>query len=306
MVDPITTVIVVIIILIILGLSIRIVNQYERGVVFRLGKVIGIKEPGLRIIIPLVDRMVKPSLQIITMPIQSQKIITEDNVSIDVAAVAYFKIVDPYKAVVEVENYTRAVNQISQTTVRSVVGQFNLDEILSETPKINLRIKELIDNHSEPWGISVTTVEIKDITLPENMKRVIGLQAEAEREKRAKIIAADGEYLSAAKLGEAADIISEHPIALQLRIMQVLNQIAVEKNSTIIFPAPLMNSITDISNFLKTENAEATTPRKNLDPLKNNEVMENQPKAVLDLLKTPKPEETEPKQTSENTGTKKP
>ena len=157
------------------------------------------------------------------------------------------------------------------------------------------------------WGgISVTTVEIKDITLPENMKRVIGLQAEAEREKRAKIIAADGEYLSAAKLGEAADIISEHPIALQLRIMQVLNQIAVEKNSTIIFPAPLMNSITDISNFLKTENAEATTPRKNLDPLKNNEVMENQPKAVLDLLKTPKPEETEPKQTSENTGTKKP
>lgn len=252
--DWVTTFIILIIILIILGLSIRIVNQYERGVVFRVGKVIGIKEPGLRLIIPLVDRMVKPSLQIVTMPIPSQKIITEDNVSIDVAAVAYFKIIDPYKAVVEVENYNRAVNQISQTTVRSVVGQFNLDEILSETPKINQKIKEIIDKHSEPWGINVTTVEIKDIKLPDSMKRVIAMQAEAEREKRAKIIAAEGEYLSATKLGDAADIISEHPIALQLRIMQVLNQIAVEKNSTIIFPAPLMNSITDISNFLKSEN----------------------------------------------------
>jgi len=262
MVDLLTIFIIGFIILIVLGLSIRVVNQYERGVVFRLGKVIDIKEPGLRFLIPLVDRMVKPSLQIITMPIQSQKIITEDNVSIDVAAVAYFKIIDPYKAVVEVENYTRAVNQISQTTVRSVVGQFNLDEILSVTPKINAKIKEIIDEHSEPWGINVTTVEIKDITLPENMKRVIGLQAEAEREKRAKIIAAEGEYLSAAKLGEAADIISQHPIALQLRIMQVLNQIAVEKNSTIIFPAPLMNSISDISNFLKSENREAQKPKE--------------------------------------------
>jgi regulator of protease activity HflC (stomatin/prohibitin superfamily) len=260
--DWFSLIIILIIILIILGLSIRIVNQYERGVVFRLGKVIGIKEPGLRLLIPLVDRMVKPSLQIITMPIQSQKIITEDNVSIDVAAVAYFKVMDPYKAVVEVQNYTTAVNQISQTTVRSVVGQFNLDEILSVTPKINEKIKEIIDKHSEPWGINVTTVEIKDITLPENMKRVIGLQAEAEREKRAKIIAAEGEFLSAAKLGDAADIISEHPIALQLRIMQVLNQIAVEKNSTIIFPAPLMNSISDISQFLKSENMEATKPKQ--------------------------------------------
>jgi regulator of protease activity HflC (stomatin/prohibitin superfamily) len=255
--DLLTMIIIGIIILIVLGLSIRVVNQYERGVVFRLGKVIGVKEPGLRLIIPVVDRMVKASLQIVTMPIPSQKIITEDNVSIDVAAVAYFKIIDPYKAVVEVENYNRAVNQISQTTVRSVVGQFNLDEILSETPKINTRIKEIIDKHSEPWGINVTTVEIKDIKLPDTMKRVIAMQAEAEREKRAKIIAAEGEYLSATKLGDAADIISEHPIALQLRIMQVLNQIAVEKNSTIIFPAPLMNSITDITNFLKTENTSS-------------------------------------------------
>jgi regulator of protease activity HflC (stomatin/prohibitin superfamily) len=211
-----------------LGLSIRIVNQYKRGVVFYLGKVVGIKEPGLRLIIPLVDRMVKALLQIVTMPIPSQKII-----SIDVAAVAYFKIMDPYKAVVAVENYNRVVNQISQTIVRSVVGQFNLDEILSETPKINQKIKEIIDEHSEPGGINVNTVEIKDIKLPDTMKRVIAMQAEAEREKRAKIITAGGEYLSAAKLGMPQIIISKHPITLQLRIMQVLNQIAVEKNSTI-------------------------------------------------------------------------
>lgn len=188
MVDLLTIFIIGFIILIVLGLSIRVVNQYERGVVFRLGKVIDIKEPSLRFLIPLVDRMVKPSLQMITMPIQSQKIITEDNVSIDVAAVAYFKIIDPYKAVVEVENYTRAVNQISQTTVRSVVGQFNLDEILSVTPKINAKIKEIIDEHSEPWGINVTTVEIKDITLPENMKRVIDYKLKLKERKELKLL----------------------------------------------------------------------------------------------------------------------
>jgi regulator of protease activity HflC (stomatin/prohibitin superfamily) len=251
--DWVSIIIIIIVLLIILGLSIRIVNQYERGVVFRLGKVIGVRDPGLRIIIPLVDRMVKVSLRIVTMPIPSQKIITEDNVSIDVAAVAYFKVSDALKSVIEIENYNRAVNQIAQTTVRSVVGQFTLDEVLSQTPKINQKIREIIDKHSEPWGIKVTTVEIKDIKLPEGMKRAIAMQAEAEREKRAKIIAAEGEYLSATKLGDAADIISEHPIALQLRIMQVLNQIAVEKNSTIIFPAPLMNSLQDIANFVKNE-----------------------------------------------------
>jgi regulator of protease activity HflC (stomatin/prohibitin superfamily) len=253
MVDIVTTVIVGIIILIILGLSIRIVNQYERGVVFRLGKVIGVRNPGLRLIIPLVDRMVKPSLRIVTMPIPAQKIITQDNVTIDVAAVAYFKVTDAYKAVVEIENYNRAVNQIAQTTVRSVVGQFVLDEILSETPKINKKIQEIIDGHSEPWGIKVTTVEIKDIKLPESMQRAIALQAEAEREKRAKIISAEGEYLAAGKLGDAADIITEHPVALQLRIMQVLSNIAAEKNSTIVFPAQLLNSIRDIKDFLGAE-----------------------------------------------------
>jgi regulator of protease activity HflC (stomatin/prohibitin superfamily) len=245
--------VIIVFLLIILGLSIRIVNQYERGVVFRLGKVIGVREPGLRIIIPLVDRMVKPSLRIVTMPIPAQKIITQDNVTIDVAAVAYFKVVDAYKAVVEIENYNRAVNQISQTTVRSVVGQFTLDEVLSDTPKVNQRIQEIIDGHSEPWGIKVTTVEIKDIKLPESMQRAIALQAEAEREKRAKIISAEGEYLAAGKLGDAADIITEHPIALQLRIMQVLSNIAAEKNSTIVFPAQLLNSIRDIKDFLGSE-----------------------------------------------------
>jgi regulator of protease activity HflC (stomatin/prohibitin superfamily) len=251
--DWFTIAVIIIVILIILGLSIRIVNQYERGVVFRLGKVIGVREPGLRIIIPLVDRMVRPSLRIITMAIPPQKIITQDNVTIDVAAVAYYKVVDAYKAVVDIENYNTAVNQISQTTVRSVVGQFSLDEILSETPKVNTRIQGIIDGHSEPWGIKVTTVEIKDIKLPESMQRAIALQAEAEREKRAKIISAEGEYLAAGKLGEAADIITEHPVALQLRIMQVLSNIAAEKNSTIVFPAQLLNSIRDIKDFLGSE-----------------------------------------------------
>ncbi len=242
-----------IVILIILGLSIRIVNQYERGVVFRLGKVIGVREPGLRLIIPLVDRMVKPSLRIVTMPIPAQKIITQDNITIDVAAVAYFKVLDAYRAVVEIEDYNRAVNQISQTTVRSVVGQFTLDEVLSETPKVNKRIQEIIDDHSEPWGIKVTTVEIKDIKLPESMQRAIALQAEAEREKRAKIISAEGEYLAAGKLGEAADIIAEHPIALQLRTMQVLSNISTEQNSTIVFPAQILNTLRDIKDFMGSE-----------------------------------------------------
>jgi len=239
------------IVLLIAALSIKIVNQYERGVVFRLGRVIGVREPGLRLIIPLIDRLVKVSLRIVTMPIPSQKIITQDNVSIDVAAVAYFKVMDPLKAVVAIEDYYGAVNQISQTTVRNVIGQFALDEVLSETARINEKIKEIIDSHSEPWGINVTTVEIKDIKLPEGMQRAMAKQAEAEREKRAKIITAEGEYLSAAKLGEAADIMAEHPIALQLRNLQVLSEISAEKNSTIIFPAQFMSSVNDIKRFIE-------------------------------------------------------
>ncbi|WP_048061142.1 slipin family protein [Methanothermobacter thermautotrophicus] len=241
------------VIIVIISLSLKIVKQYERGVVFRLGKVIGVREPGLRIIIPIIDRMVRVSLRIVTMPIPSQKIITQDNVSIDVAAVAYFKVADPLRAVVAIEDYYGAVNQISQTTVRNVIGQFVLDEVLSETARINEKIKEIIDEHSEPWGINVTTVEIKDIKLPEGMQRAMARQAEAERDKRAKIITAEGEYFSAAKLGEAADVIEKHPVALQLRNLQVLAEIATEKNSTIVFPAQFMSSIRDVKEFIERE-----------------------------------------------------
>lgn len=251
--DLVSLIIIGIIVLIILGLSIRIVNQYERGVVFRLGRVIGVRDPGLRLIIPVVDRMVKVSLRIVTMPIPSQKIITQDNVSIDVAAVAYFKIVNAYDAVVAIENYNRAVNQIAQTTMRNVIGQFLLDDVLSSTTRINEKIKEIIDRHSGPWGVQITAVEIKDIKLPETMQRAMARQAEAERDKRAKIIASEGEFLSAAKLGEAADIIEAHPVALQLRNLQVLNEIASEKNSTIIFPAQFMSTIRELKDFMNLE-----------------------------------------------------
>ena len=253
MVSFVTLIITGIVLLIILGLSIRIVNQYERGVHFRLGKVIGVKDPGLRLIIPLVDRLEKVSLRIVTMPIPSQNIITQDNVSIDVAAVAYFKVTNAYDAVVAIENYNRAVNQIAQTTMRNVIGQFLLDDVLSSTSKINERIKEIIDKHSEPWGVQITAVEIKDIRLPDTMQRAMARQAEAERDKRAKIIAAEGEFLSAAKLGEAADVIAAHPIALQLRNLQVLNEIANEKNSTIIFPAQFMSTVKDIKKYMDSE-----------------------------------------------------
>ena len=252
-IDLATLFIVGIIILIILGLSVRVVNQYERGVHFRLGRVIGVKDPGLRLIIPVIDKLVKVSLRIVTMPIPSQRIITQDNVSIDVAAVAYFKVVNAYDAVVAIENYNRAVNQIAQTTMRNVIGQFLLDDVLSSTSKINLKIKEIIDKHSEPWGVQITAVEIKDINLPETMRRSMAKQAEAEREKRAKIISAEGEFLSAQKLGEAADIIAAHPIALQLRNLQVLLEIASEKNSTIVFPASFMSTVRDLKDFMESE-----------------------------------------------------
>lgn len=240
-------------VLVILSASLRVIKQYEKGVLFRLGRVIGEKAPGLRIIIPIVDTLIKVSLQIVTMPVPSQKIITKDNVSIDVAAVAYFHVVDATKSLVAIQNVYSAVNQIAQTTVRNIVGQFMLDEVLSDTTKINLKIKEIIDTHTEAWGVIVTTVEIKDIQLPETMQRAMAKQAEAEREKRAKIIAAEGEALSADKLGVAADIISKHPIALQLRNLQVLNEIAAEKNSTIVFPAQLMSTVKDLKDFFASE-----------------------------------------------------
>ena len=245
-----------IIVLIIVVNGIRIVNQYERGVVFRLGRVREkIKEPGLRLIIPIIDKMRKVSLRIVTLPVDSQQIITKDNVSIDVAAVAYYQVKDPIKSIVEIENVISATYQIAQTTVRNVVGQSALDEVLSQTAKINDKIKNILDVVTEKWGIYVNTVELKDIRLPDSMQRAMAKQAEAEREKRAKIIAAEGEQLSATKLGEAADIISAHPIALQLRNLQVLSEIAVEKNSTIIFPAQFMDTIKRVEDFMAKEKA---------------------------------------------------
>ena len=230
-------------IILFLILSLRVVKEYDRGVIFFLGKVTGVRGPGLIILIPIFEMMTKVTLRTITMNIPSQKIITKDNVSIDIAAVAYYHIVDPQKSVVAIENVYDAVNQISQTTVRNVVGQFMLDELLSQTGKINAQIKDVIDQHTEPWGAQVTAVEIKDITLPENMQRAMAKEAEAERERRAKIVAAEGEMQAAQKLGEAADIISAHPVALQLRTLQTMSEISVEKNSTIIFPAQFMTTV---------------------------------------------------------------
>ena len=224
-------------------MSLRIVKEYDRGVIFFLGKLTGVRGPGLIILIPFFEQMTSVTLRTITMNIPSQKIITKDNVSIDIAAVAYYKIIDPQKSVVAIEDITSAVNQISQTTVRNVVGQFSLDQLLSQTSAINLQIKNVIDGHTEPWGAEVTAVEIKDITLPDNMQRAMAKEAEAERERRAKIVAAEGEFQAAVKLGQAADIIAQHPVALQLRTLQTMAEIATEKNSTIIFPAQFMTTV---------------------------------------------------------------
>ncbi len=244
----------IIIILIIIANGVRIVNQYERGVVLRLGRVRRlVKEPGLRLIIPIVDQMKKISLRIVTLPIESQKIITKDNVSIDVSAVAYYQVADPIKSVVEIENVVSATYQIAQTTVRNIVGQSSLDDVLSETVAINEKIKAVLEQATEKWGIYVSTVEVKDIQLPDTMQRAMAKQAEAEREKRAKIIAAEGEALSAAKLGDAADIIAKHPIALQLRNLQVLNDIAAEKNSTIVFPSAFLDTVDSVKRFMQKE-----------------------------------------------------
>ncbi len=234
-------------------LSIRVVQQYEMGVHFRLGKVIGLRRPGLRPIVPIIDLLRRVSLRIVTMPIQSQGIITRDNVSIDVSAVAYFKVVDAVKSVVAIENVGAAINQIAQTTLRKVVGQHTLDETLAETDRINLSIREILDVATSDWGVLVTLVELKDIQLPDSMKRAMARQAEAEREKRAKIIAAEGEALAADKLGVAADIMMAHPVALQLRNLQSLIEIGVDKNTTVVFPAPIMSTIEELSAFMSRE-----------------------------------------------------
>ena len=243
--------------IVLLFLSLRVVKEYDRGVIFFLGKATGVRGPGLIILVPIFEMMTKVTLRTITMAIPSQKIITKDNVSIDIAAVAYYHIVDPMKSVVSIENVYDAVNQISQTTVRNVVGQFQLDQLLSQTADINTQIKEVIDAHTEPWGAQVTAVEIKDITLPDNMQRAMAKEAEAERERRAKIVAAEGEFQAAVKLGEAADIIAQHPVALQLRTLQTMSEIATEKNSTIIFPAQFMTTVEEAFKTLRADSAKS-------------------------------------------------
>jgi regulator of protease activity HflC (stomatin/prohibitin superfamily) len=237
--------------------GINVIKQWERGVVFRLGRVRPkIKEPGLRFTIPFCDRLRKVSTRIVTLPVDSQKIITLDNVSIDVAAVAYYRITDPVKSIVEIEAKHDATYQIAQTTVRNVIGQSRLDDVLSETGIINEKIKDILATITEEWGVYISTVEVKNIELPETLQRAMAKQAEAEREKRAKIIAAEGEQLSATKLGEAADIIAQHPIALQLRNLQVLADVAGEHNSTIIFPAQFMDTMQSVKAFMNSERLE--------------------------------------------------
>jgi len=239
--------------------SVRILKQYERGVQFRLGKVKdGARGPGLIFIAPLVDRVHRVSLRIVTMPIQSQGIITKDNVSVDVSAVAYFRIKDAVRSVVAIENVNEAISQIAQTTLRAVVGRHTLDETLSETENINSDIRAILDVQTEDWGVEVTVVELKDIQLPETMKRAMARQAEAEREKRAKIIAAEGEALAAGELAHASDVMMAHPLALQLRNLQSLVEIGVDKNTTVVFPAPLMSTINELTAFLQRENAASS------------------------------------------------
>ncbi len=250
--------VVVLVVLVVFAMSVRVVKQYEQGVLFRLGRVLGSRQPGFRMIVPFVDVMHRVSLRIVTMPIQSQGIITRDNVSVDVSAVAYFRVVDAVKSVVAIENVYSAIDQIAQTTLRKVVGQHTLDETLSETDRINLDIREILDVSTVDWGVEVTLVELKDIQLPDSMKRAMARQAEAEREKRAKIINAEGESLAADALGAASDIMMEHPLALQLRNLQSLVEIGVDKNTTVVFPAPLMSTIGELGSFLARETAAAS------------------------------------------------
>jgi regulator of protease activity HflC (stomatin/prohibitin superfamily) len=243
----------VVVALILLALTLHIVQQYEKGVVFRFGRVIGEKDPGLVVIVPFMNVLRKVSFRIVTRPIQSQGIITRDNVSVDVSAVAYYRVVDATKSVIAIENIEVAIDQIAQTTLRKVVGQHTLDEMLAETDRINVDIKEILDLQTADWGVLVTLVELKDIQLPDTMKRAMARQAEAEREKRAKIIAAEGESLAAAALGDASDIMMAHPLALQLRNLQTLIEIGVDKNTTVVFPGPLMSTIQEMGAFLSRE-----------------------------------------------------
>lgn len=231
--------IIIFLVLIFLFMAIKVLNEYERAVIFRLGRIIDHKGPGLIILIPVIDRMVRVSLRTVAMDVPPQDVITRDNVSVKVNAVIYFRVMDPTKAVIEVENYLYATSQLAQTTLRSVCGQSELDELLSEREKINMELQEILDRHTDPWGVKVSMVEVKHIDLPTEMQRAIARQAEAERERRAKVINAEGEYQASTRLAEAATILAKEPTALQLRFLQTLVEVAAEKNSTTIFPVPI-------------------------------------------------------------------
>jgi regulator of protease activity HflC (stomatin/prohibitin superfamily) len=234
------TLFIIVLIVFFLASAIKILNEYERGVIFRLGRVLGTpKGPGLIILIPIIDRMTKVSLRTVVLDIPPQDVITRDNVTIKVNAVVYFRVIDPLKAIIDVENYLYATSQLSQTTLRSVLGQAELDELLSRRDQLNEKLQEILDTHTESWGIKVSNVEVKNVDLPQEMQRAIARQAEAERERRAKIISAEGEFQASAKLSEASDVLSRNPMALQLRYLQTLIEISTEKNSTIIFPLPI-------------------------------------------------------------------
>jgi len=234
-----TFIVALVLFILFLSAAIRILKEYERGVIFRLGRVIKAKGPGLIILIPVIDKMIKVSLRLVAMDVDPQDVITKDNVSVKVNAVIYFRVIEPIKAVIEVENYLYAMSQLAQTTLRSVCGQAELDELLSAREKINSQLQEILDTHTDPWGIKVTTVELKHIDLPQEMQRSMAKQAEAERERRAKVINAEGEFQAATKLAEASEIIRDHPVALQLRYLQTMREMSAEQNTTTIFPFPM-------------------------------------------------------------------
>jgi len=237
--SPVVIGVIVVVVLILATMAIKIVPEYERGVLFRLGRLVGQRGPGIFVIIPFVDRMVKVDLRIITMDVPSQEVITKDNVTVRVNAVVYFRVVTPEDSVVKVLDHIRATSQISQTTLRNVLGQSELDELLAQREKLNQMLQGIIDEHTDPWGVKVSTVEIKEVELPEQMRRMMAAQAEAERERRAKIIHAEGEFQASEKLAKAGGVMAKEPTTLQLRYLQTLTEIAAEKNSTIIFPLPI-------------------------------------------------------------------
>ena len=235
----ITTIAIIVLVIFFLSASLKILNEYERGVIFRLGRVIKAKGPGLIILIPMIDKMVRVSLRLVVMDVDPQDVITRDNVSVKVNAVIYFRVIDSTKAIIEVEDFNYAMSQLAQTTIRSVCGQAELDELLSERDKINSELQEILDTHTDPWGIKVATVELKHIDLPQEMQRAMARQAEAERDRRAKVINAEGEFQAATKLAEASEILGKNPIGLQLRYLQTVNEMATESNTTTIFPIPI-------------------------------------------------------------------